>query len=119
MRLPLVTIVGRPNVGKSTFFNRVLKKREAIVDDLPGVTRDRHYAETDWSGNSFVLVDTGGYMPNSEDVMDQAIREQVDIALEDADVILMMVDVKTGITDIDQEMAVKLRQNDRPQRTSR
>lgn len=114
MKLPLVTIVGRPNVGKSTFFNRVLRKREAIVHDQPGVTRDRHYATSDWNGHSFVLVDTGGFMPRSEDMIDMAIREQVEIALEETDAILFMVDRATGITDIDHEIAEKLKRSDKP-----
>lgn len=114
MRQPIVTIVGRPNVGKSTFFNRIIGKREAIVDDSPGVTRDRHYAVTDWCGKAFVLVDTGGYLPHPRDVMDQAIREQVEIAIEEADVILFMVDRSTGITDIDQEIAEKLQRTEKP-----
>ena len=114
MKLPLVTIVGRPNVGKSTFFNRILKKREAIVHDQPGVTRDRHYAISDWNGKQFMLVDTGGYMPASENLFDQAIREQVEIAIEETDVILFMVDQATGITDIDELIAEKLRRWDRP-----
>ena len=96
MKQPLVTIVGRPNVGKSTLFNRIIGKREAIVHNLPGVTRDRHYAVSDWSGKSFMLVDTGGYMPTSQDMIDLAIREQVDIAIEETDVILFMVDLTTG-----------------------
>ena len=114
MKLPLVTIVGRPNVGKSTFFNRILRKREAIVHDQPGVTRDRHYSTADWNGRNFMLVDTGGFMPRSEDMIDQAIREQVEIAIEETDVILFMVDRATGITDIDQEIAAKLQKSEKP-----
>ena len=114
MKQPLVTIVGRPNVGKSTLFNRIIGKREAIVHNLPGVTRDRHYAVSDWSGKSFMLVDTGGYMPTSQDMIDLAIREQVDIAIEETDVILFMVDLTTGITDIDLSIAEKLRRTERP-----
>lgn len=114
MKQPLVTIVGRPNVGKSTFFNRVLKRREAIVHDQPGVTRDRHYAISDWNGKSFMLVDTGGYMPSSQEFFDVAIREQVEIAIEEADIILFMVDQSTGITDIDEEIAGKLQRTEKP-----
>lgn len=114
MKQPLVTIVGRPNVGKSTLFNRIIGKREAIVHDQPGVTRDRHYAVSDWSGKSFMLVDTGGYLPTSQDMIDLAIREQVDIAIEETDVILFMVDLTTGITDIDLSIAEKLRRTERP-----
>jgi len=110
----LVAIVGRPNVGKSTFFNRLTGSRQAIVDDEAGVTRDRVYGEAEWEGHTIPLVDTGGYVPRSDDTFDRAIREQADIALQDADVILFMVDVTTGITDIDQEIANVLRQADTP-----
>ncbi len=108
MSLPVVTIVGRPNVGKSTLFNRIIKKREAIVDDHPGVTRDRLYAESDWQGQSFLLVDTGGYMPQAAGEMEKAIREQVEIAIEEADVIVYVTDRATGVTDWDLDIAVKL-----------
>ncbi len=114
MKQPLVAIVGRPNVGKSTLFNRILKKREAIVHDQPGVTRDRHYAASDWAGKSFMMIDTGGYLPQSRDLIDQAVREQVDIAIEEADIILFMVDQTTGITDIDQQLAEKLQRTEKP-----
>ena len=114
MRLPLVTIVGRPNVGKSTFFNRILQRREAIVHDQPGVTRDRHYAVTDWGGKHFMLVDTGGFMPRSEDMIDVAIREQVEIAIDETDVIIFVVDQASGITDIDHEIAQRLQRTDKP-----
>ncbi len=114
MKLPIVTIVGRPNVGKSTFFNRLLKKRDAIVDNQPGVTRDRHYAITDWNGKGFVLVDTGGYMPSSDELFDVAVREQVEIAIEESDIVLFMVDLTTGVTDIDEQIAEKLQRTDRP-----
>jgi len=114
MRQPIVAIVGRPNVGKSTLFNRILKKREAIVDDIPGVTRDRHYAQTDWSGKSFILIDTGGYLPKATDLMERAIREQVEIAIEEADVLLFVVDLATGVTDVDQQIAEKLKRTEKP-----
>jgi GTP-binding protein len=114
MKQPLVAIIGRPNVGKSTFFNRILKKRDAIVHDQPGVTRDRHYAPADWNGKSFMLVDTGGYMPASQELFDAAVREQVEIAIEEADVILFIVDQSTGITDIDQQIAEKLQRANVP-----
>ncbi len=110
----LVAIVGRPNVGKSTFFNRLTGTRQAIVDDEPGVTRDRVYGEAEWEGRTIPLVDTGGYVPRSDDVFDEAIRDQAQIALEDADVILFVVDVVTGITDVDQEIAEVLRRADTP-----
>ena len=114
MRLPLVTIVGRPNVGKSTLFNRILKKRKAIVDDRPGVTRDRHYATADWAGRAFVLVDTGGYLPKTANQMELAIREQVEIAIGESDLLLFVVDRSTGITDIDQVIAEKLQRSGKP-----
>jgi len=114
MKQPLVTIIGRPNVGKSTLFNRILRRREAIVHDLPGVTRDRNFAQTDWNGKSFILVDTGGYLPKSTDLMEIAIREQVDIAIEEADILLFVVDQSTGISDIDQQIAERLQRTERP-----
>lgn len=106
----LVAIVGRPNVGKSTLFNRLTESRQSIVHDEPGVTRDRVYGEIEWNGRQIPIVDTGGYMPRSAERFEAAIREQVDIALDDADVILFVVDVTTGITDVDQEVAQRLRQ---------
>ncbi|HFE64933.1 MAG TPA: ribosome biogenesis GTPase Der [Caldithrix sp.] len=109
MSLPIVTIVGRPNVGKSTLFNRIIRKREAIVDDQPGVTRDRLYGEAEWSGQSFILVDTGGYLPRTTDMIELAIREQVEIAIEEADFILFVVDRASGITDWDAQVAEKLK----------
>lgn len=114
MALPIVTIVGRPNVGKSTLFNRIIKKREAIVDDKPGVTRDRLYAETDWAGLHFLLVDTGGYLPQTNDEIELAIREQVDIAISEADLILFVVDRATGITEWDAQIAQKLVKINKP-----
>ncbi len=114
MRQPIVAIVGRPNVGKSTLFNRILKKREAIVDDVPGVTRDRHYARTDWSGKSFILIDTGGYLPQATELMERAIREQVEIAIEEADLLLFVVDQTTGVTDVDRQIAERLKRTEKP-----
>jgi GTP-binding protein len=105
MSEPIVTIVGRPNVGKSTFFNRLVGRRQAIVDDKPGVTRDRNYAVTEWVGQQFLLVDTGGYLPAAKEEIDRAVKEQVEIAIEESDAILFLTDVKTGITDIDLELA--------------
>jgi GTP-binding protein len=113
MSLPVVTIIGRPNVGKSTLFNRIIKKREAIVDDQPGVTRDRLYAQAEWIGQSFLLVDTGGYLPQAMDEMESAIMEQVEIAIEQADVILFVVDGTTGITDWDSEISRKLKKSNK------
>ncbi len=105
----LVTIVGRPNVGKSTLFNRIIGRRHAIVDDMPGVTRDRHYGEADWAGKNFTLVDTGGFVPDSDDTMETAIREQAQIAIEEANVILFVVDADAGIVSTDREIAEILR----------
>lgn len=110
----LVAIVGRPNVGKSTFFNRMIGKRRAIIDDISGVTRDRIYGVSEWNGKGFTLIDTGGYVKNTEDVFEKAIKEQVYIAIEEADIIVFMVDVKTGITDLDQEVARILRPVNKP-----
>jgi len=105
MKKPVVAILGRPNVGKSTLFNRILRKREAIVDDSPGVTRDRNYSPTDWAGVNFDLLDTGGYVPESEDIFEKAIREQVNLAIHEADVIVFLTDAVTGITPLDEEIA--------------
>ena len=110
----IVAIVGRPNVGKSTFFNRMLEQRKAIVDDISGVTRDRQYGIADWSGHSFNLVDTGGFVPKSEDVFEKEIRKQVNIAIEEANVIIFMVDASTGITNLDESMADLLRRSKKP-----
>ncbi len=112
--MPLVAIVGRPNVGKSTFFNRLTEERQAIVHDQPGVTRDRVYGHVEWGGRTFSIVDTGGFVSNSEDRFEAAIREQVHLAIEEADLILFINDVTVGVTDLDQEMASVLRKSDRP-----
>ena len=112
--MPLVAIVGRPNVGKSTLFNRLTEARTAIVDDVSGVTRDRVFGLVHWNGRAFSLVDTGGFIQNSTDRIEQAIREQVYIAIDEADVILFIVDVTTGITDLDEEMALVLRKCNKP-----
>src|ERR671939_1427066 len=109
-----VAIVGRPNVGKSTLFNRLLEQRKAIVDDVSGVTRDRQYGVAEWNGKSFNVVDTGGFVPDSEDVFEREIRKQVMIAVEEASAILFMVDVTTGITDLDDAMADVLRRSTKP-----
>jgi GTPase len=109
-----VAIVGRPNVGKSTFFNRLLEKRKAIVDDISGVTRDRQYGVADWNGKVFNLIDTGGFVPNTEDIFEKEIRKQVKIAIEEANAIVFMVDVATGITDLDESMADMLRRTTKP-----
>ena len=107
----LVAIVGRPNVGKSTLFNRLVGMRQAIVDELEGVTRDRHYGKSDWNGKEFSVVDTGGYATNTDDVFEEEIRKQVELAIEEADAILFMVDVTTGITDFDEAVAHILRKS--------
>ena len=110
----IVAIVGRPNVGKSTLYNRLTETRKAIVDDSSGVTRDRHYGVSEWIGKSFTVIDTGGFVAHSEDVFEAAIREQVIIAIEEATVILFMVDVTTGITDLDDDIAKLLRRSKKP-----
>ena len=109
-----VAIVGRPNVGKSTFFNRLLEQRKAIVDNVSGVTRDRQYGVTEWSGKSFNLIDTGGFVPESEDVFETEIRKQVMIALEESSALIFMVDASTGITTLDEAMADVLRRSTKP-----
>ena len=109
-----VAIVGRPNVGKSTFFNRLLEQRKAIVDDVSGVTRDRQYGVAEWIGKSFNVVDTGGFVPNSSDVFETEIRKQVKIAIDEANAMIFMVDAATGITDLDQSMADLLRRTTKP-----
>ncbi len=110
----IVAIVGRPNVGKSTLYNRLTETRKAIVDDYSGVTRDRHYGVAEWIGKKFTVIDTGGYVAHSEDVFEAAIREQVVIAIEEATVILFMLDVTTGITDLDDDIAKLLRRSKKP-----
>ena len=110
----IIAIVGRPNVGKSTLYNRLTESRKAIVDDLSGVTRDRHYGQGEWIGKKVTVVDTGGYVHGSEDVFESAIREQVMIAIEEATVILFMVDVTTGITDLDDAITDVLRRSKKP-----
>jgi GTP-binding protein len=109
MKTPLIVIIGRPNVGKSTLFNRLVGRRDAIVDDVSGVTRDRIYGEADWAGKNFRVIDTGGYVPLSEDVFETAIREQVEIAISEADSILFVVDVRDGILPIDKDIITLLR----------
>lgn len=109
MKIPLVVIIGRPNVGKSTLFNRLIGKTEAIVDDVSGVTRDRNYGEAIWNGKEFRLIDTGGFVPNSSDLFEAAIREQVTIAIEEADEIIFLVNSRDGILPVDIEIANLLR----------
>ncbi len=110
----LVAIVGRPNVGKSTLFNRLVGMRQAIVDDTSGVTRDRHYGRCEWCGHEFSVVDTGGFTTNSDDVFESEIRKQVLIAIEECDLVLFLVEVATGITDFDAEIADVLRRSRKP-----
>lgn len=110
----LVAIVGRPNVGKSTLFNRLVGHREAIVEDTPGVTRDRIYGKSDWNGVKFDIVDTGGFIPGSETTMEKAIREQAELAIEEADTILFVVDARDGVTKFDEDIAQILRKTNKP-----
>ncbi len=110
----LVAIVGRPNVGKSTLFNRLTQTRRAIVNEEAGTTRDRQYGKVDWNGQEFSLVDTGGWIVNSDDIFEEEIRKQVKIAIEEADLILFVVDVMSGVTDLDEQVAQILRQNKKP-----
>lgn len=113
MKIPIVVIVGRPNVGKSTLFNRLIGKKDAIVDNQSGVTRDRNYGEVEWNGKAFKLIDTGGYVPNSSDLFETAIREQVEIAVNESDAILFVVDVRAGLNPMDLEIARLLRNSNR------
>ena len=110
----LIAIVGRPNVGKSTLFNRLTQTRRAIVDDTAGTTRDRQYGKVDWNGQEFSIVDTGGWVVNSDDVFEEEINKQVEIAIEEADVILFVVDATTGVTDLDDKVASILRRSKKP-----
>lgn len=112
--MSLVAIVGRPNVGKSTLFNRLVGMRQAIVDETAGVTRDRHYGKSEWCGREFSVVDTGGYTSNSDDVFEEEIRKQVVLAIEEADLVLFMVEAQTGVTDYDAEIAELLRKSGKP-----
>ncbi|MGI9041313.1 MAG: ribosome biogenesis GTPase Der [Gemmatimonadales bacterium] len=114
MSKPTVAIVGRPNVGKSTLFNRILGGRPAIVSDQPGTTRDRHFGDAEWQGRSFWVVDTGGLVPESEDSMDRAIRQQVEFALAESDVVVFLVDGREGVSPVDQAIAERLRKSERP-----
>lgn len=114
MKLPTVAIIGRPNVGKSTLFNRIVGKREAIVHDESGVTRDRHFAITDWAGKSFILIDTGGWVPDTKDEMEIAIREQAITAVEQADVLIFLADQTVGVTDQELFIAQELRKTKKP-----
>ena len=110
----VVAIVGRPNVGKSTLFNRLVERRQAIMDNESGVTRDRHYGIAEWTGRTFTVIDTGGYVVGSEDVFEAAIREQVELAVQEAQVVVFMVDCHTGLTDLDKDFAKVLRASNKP-----
>ena len=110
----IVAIVGRPNVGKSTFFNRLIQRREAIVDAVSGVTRDRHYGKSEWNGKEFTLIDTGGYVVGSDDVFETEIDKQVELAIDEADAIIFMVNVEEGVTSMDEDVANLLRKVDKP-----
>ena len=101
----IIAIVGRPNVGKSTFFNRLVKSRVAIVDETAGVTRDRHYGQSDWNGVEFSVIDTGGYVLGSDDIFEEEIRKQVELAIDESDVIIFLVDVVEGLTGMDEDVA--------------
>jgi len=114
MSSKIAAIVGRPNVGKSTLFNRIVEERKAIVDELAGVTRDRNYGKGEWNGVEFSVIDTGGYVVNSDDVFEAEINKQVHLAIEEADVIIFLVDVEAGITDLDDAMAAILRKGKKP-----
>ena len=110
----LVAIVGRPNVGKSTLFNRLTKTRQAIVNEEAGTTRDRQYGKSEWLGKEFSVVDTGGWVVNSDDIFEEEIRKQVLMAVDEADVILFVVDVMNGVTDLDMQVAAILRRTQKP-----
>ena len=114
MAKPIVAIVGRPNVGKSTFFNYLAGKRISIVEDTPGVTRDRIYAETNWRGRNFTIIDTGGIELNSDDVFEKQMKDQADIAIEIANVIVFVTDIKQGVTENDKEIALMLKKSKKP-----
>ena len=114
MAKPTVAIIGKPNVGKSTFFNYIVGSRISIVEDTPGVTRDRVYAETNWRGKNFTVVDTGGIEPESDDIIVSQMRRQAEIAIEIADVIIFLTDIKQGVTAADEEIALMLKKSQKP-----
>ena len=109
----IVAIVGRPNVGKSTLFNRLTESRQAITDEISGVTRDRHYGKAEWIGKEFSVIDTGGYVDGSNDIFEKEICKQVQLAIDEANVILFLVDAKQGITDLDQAVVKMLRKSNK------
>ena len=110
----IIAIVGRPNVGKSTLFNRLTESRDAIVESVSGVTRDRHYGKGEWTGNEFSVIDTGGYVSGSDDIFEDEINKQVELAIEEADMVIFTVDVTTGVTDLDEAFANVLRRTKKP-----
>ncbi len=110
----IVAIIGRPNVGKSTLFNRLIEARDAIIDNVSGVTRDRHYGQAEWTGKSFTVIDTGGYVVGSEDVFEGAIRNQVEVAMQEAQILLFVVDADTGLTGLDKDFANIIRRSNKP-----
>jgi GTP-binding protein len=114
MSKPVVAVVGRPNVGKSTFFNSLIGERLSIVDDTPGITRDRIFAESEWRGRKFSLIDTGGIEPKTDDLILREMRRQAELAIEMADVIILLVDLKTGLTADDADIAEMLRKSAKP-----
>ena len=114
MSKPIVAIIGKPNVGKSTFFNYLVGSRISIVQDTPGVTRDRVYAESNWRGRKFTLIDTGGIEPESEDIILSQMREQANLAISMADVIIFLTDIKQGVTAADKEIALMLKKSGKP-----
>ncbi|MFQ5905448.1 MAG: ribosome biogenesis GTPase Der [bacterium] len=114
MSLPIVAIVGRPNVGKSTLFNRIVRRREAVVDDLPGVTRDRKYSEAEWAGVKFLLADTGGFIPSSVEGMEARVRHQVEMAIAESDLVVFLTDGAEGPNPVEKEIAARLRKSGRP-----
>ena len=114
MSRPVVAVVGRPNVGKSTFFNKIIGERRSIVEDTPGVTRDRIYADAEWNGRRFLLIDTGGIEPRTDDILLRQMRAQAQIAIDTADVIVFLCDVRAGVTADDRDIAVLLKKSGKP-----
>ena len=111
MSKPVLAIVGRPNVGKSTLFNKLIGERRAIVEDIPGITRDRIYGETEWRGRKFIVIDTGGIEPKTDDIILRKMKEQAQIAIDTADVILFMCDIRSGLVADDRDIAVMLKKS--------
>ena len=114
MSKPIIAVVGRPNVGKSTLFNKLIGERRSIVEDTPGVTRDRIYGETEWNGRQLVLIDTGGIEPRTDDIILSQMKVQAQVAIDDADAIIFMCDVRTGLTAADRDIAIMLKKSGKP-----